>query len=416
MSLAFDKFRFSLVLLYALLALLTVAHHLACDEPYRGSFNTTNATFVFVYLLWFCLAVYHGNELIYIFQDSVGFLFYLAYAPLAFILIRFAPLSFYDSLICHIGLAVCVLHALVYGLYYFAMGTGDLAYDDLVIFNTMLSSSGFTGRLGASGGLLRIDLGLGQLLIIPLAITVKNLIKAEKIFASKSQLCVALVLIAGAILDGHRSLLITMAFALSLVVLLSVVFSQISLSRVLNFTAIMVLSTIALLSAATLLGAFDVNMLVERMSTLFAFDKDDISNEPRLEQIPALLNKIGERPLMGSGFGSHAEVLRNDLRPFMYEVDYLAVVMKLGIIGTILYVGAYVAVLMKGYKLLGRHFDRGVPYVSAGAAYLFYMGTNGGFAMSLFSTLFHVMIMLGITNSFRVGGASRDRAARLAHS
>jgi O-antigen ligase len=171
---------------------------------------------------------------------------------------------------------------------------------------------------------------------------------------------------------------------------------------------ILVMAITALLLVLSFAGIFDVTMFMERIVALF--DQDASGNEARLSQIPALVKKIVERPLIGSGFGSYAEVLRNNERPFMYEVDYLAVVMKLGIVGTILYLGAYCSVLIRGYILLRRHFYRAVPYVSAGVAYLFYMGTNGSFAMSLFSTLFHVMVMLGITNSFKVDTASKDCA------
>ncbi|MHB8058196.1 MAG: O-antigen ligase family protein [Desulfuromonadaceae bacterium] len=416
MSLAFDKVRFLLLLFYSFIALLTVVYYLLYKKAYKDSFNTVSIVFFLIYLFWFCLSVYYNNTLIYIFQDSVGFLFYLAYPLLAFILIRFGSETFYNSLISYIGLAVSALHVFMYGLFYSVMGTGYLTYDNLILFNSMLLNSGFTGRLGASGGLLRIDLGLGQLLLIPFAISVTNIIKAKKISACKSQLSFVLIIILGAILDGHRSLLITMVFALVLQLIFSIKFRQLNFRKFIKFVFTMVLAITLLISIFSITGIYDLSMFYGRISTIFVFDQGDISNEARFGQIPALLKKIAERPLIGSGFGSYAEVLRNDERPFMYEVDYLAIVMKLGIIGTVLYIGAYVAVLMKGYKLLRHNFDRAAPYVSAGAAYLFYMGTNGGFAMSLFSTLLHVMIMLGITNSYKVRTASLIHSNQLVHN
>ena len=398
MSLAFYKFRFFLLLFYAFIGILTGVYYLSYKKMYKDSFNIIVTVFLFIYLFWFSLAVYYNNEFVYIFQDSVGFLFYLAYPPLVFVLIRFASISFYDNLICYIGLAVCVLHVFVYGLFYFIMGSGDLTYDNLILFNLMLLNSGFTGRLGASSGLLRIDLGLGQLLLIPLAISVANIIKAKNISNSKYQFCLVLVIILGAILDGHRSLLIAMALALVLQFIFSIKFRRITLYKFIKLAFIITLAITVLFSIVSFTGIYDFSLFYDRMSTLFVLDYD---NEARLSPISALLKKIAERPLIGSGFGSYAEVLRHDERPFMYEVEYLAIVMKLGIIGAVLYVGSYVVVLIKGYNSLRNNFNRAVPYVSAGAAYLFYMGTNGGFAMSLFSTLFHVMIMLGITNSFK---------------
>jgi len=416
MSLAFDKFRLLLLLFYAIICIITVAYYLVFKKTYKDNFNIIITFFLTIYIFWFCLAVYYHNELFYIFQDSVGFLFYLAYPPLAFILIKFASDTFYDKLISYIGLAISALHAIMYGLFYFVMGIGNLTNDQLILFNLILKQIGFTGRLGASGGLLRIDLGLGQLLLIPLAISVNNIIKAKKVSECKSQLCFVLIIILGAILDGHRSLLITMALALILQFFLSIKYRKLTFIRFFKFVIIMALSLVVLISIFSITGIYDFSAFYDRISTLFVFDQDNVSNEARFGQIPALLKKIVERPLMGNGFGSYAEVLRNDVRPFMYEVDYLATVMKLGIIGTVLYIGAYIAVLIKGYKSLRRNFDRATPYVSAGAAYLFYMGTNGGFAMSLFSTLIHVMIMLGITDSYKVKAASINHTTRLVHN
>ena len=401
MGIAFEKFRLLLLFFYALISILTGAYFLVYKKTYKDSFNIIIAALFFIYLFWLSLAVYYDNILIYIFQDSVGFLFYLAYIPLSFILIRFASVSFYDNIVCYIGLVVAVLHGIIYGLYYLAIGSGDLTNNEILLFNSMLQNVGFSKSLGGAYGLLRIDIGLGQLLIIPFAISVNRILKEKKMLACKYQLSFVSIIIIGAIFNGNRSLLITLSLALGFLLIFSIRYHKITYHRFFMFVFAMVLIITSLLFILKIMGLYDISILYDRMVSLFVFDKYDIGNEARFGQIPALLKKISERPLIGSGFGSYAEILRNDERPFMYEVEYLAIVMKLGVIGAVLYVGSYVVVLIKGYNSLRNNFNRAAPYVSAGAAYLFYMGTNGGFAMSLFSTLFHVMIMLGITNSFK---------------
>ncbi len=402
LGLAFSSFNSLVLIFYASIIALTAGYYFVHKKVLRDPFVPATAVFFYIYLFWFFLSVCHNNNLVYIFQDSVGFLFYLAYLPLSFILIKFSSDLFYENLICYIGLAAALLHITLFGLYFLVMGSSGLNGADVDAFNLMLQSIGFTKDLGGAYGLLRIDIGIGQLLIIPFAISVKNILKAKKITECKSQLSFAVILLIGAIFNGNRSLLLTLALALFLLLIFSIRYHRIAFQKLLKFCFAFALVITLFLLLLNLSGLYDLSMLSDRLITALTFDHDDDSNRMRYIQFFSLIDKISESPLMGSGFGAFADVIRNDERPFMYEVDYLAVIMKLGIFGASLYIGTYIYVLVKGYKLLHHSFDRAVPYVSAGAAYLFYMGANGGFAMSVFSTLLHLMIMLGIANSLKV--------------
>jgi len=145
------------------------------------------------------------------------------------------------------------------------------------------------------------------------------------------------------------------------------------------------------------------------VQTRFDFTGDDPSTAERQAQIPALIDKIEEHPVLGSGFGSSAAYIRSLERPFSYEVDFLATIMKLGLVGGMIYFGTYLVVLIHGWLAGGR---AGLYLLSAGAPFFIYMGTNGNQAMSTDSAVFHIFIFLLI--AFAVAQTHRPRQAAAA--
>jgi hypothetical protein len=65
--------------------------------------------------------------------------------------------------------------------------------------------------------------------------------------------------------------------------------------------------------------------------------------------------------------------------------------MKLGIVGSVLYFGAYLCMLNRSRRGGGA---LGYILFCVGLAFLFYMGTNGNSAMSTDSAVFHMFIFL----------------------
>jgi hypothetical protein len=57
-------------------------------------------------------------------------------------------------------------------------------------------------------------------------------------------------------------------------------------------------------------------------------------DSPRYEQFYSLLKLFLQNPLLGSGFGSNAEIIRSSEAPFSYELTYMALLAKVGIIGS----------------------------------------------------------------------------------
>jgi hypothetical protein len=93
------------------------------------------------------------------------------------------------------------------------------------------------------------------------------------------------------------------------------------------------------LLAAGLLGAASVsdsddlesvwNTVVDRVGTTFS---DDSAGD-RVDQFGPLLAGWESAPVLGRGFGSVASVVRSEQAPYLYELTYVALLMKLGGVG-----------------------------------------------------------------------------------
>ena len=72
------------------------------------------------------------------------------------------------------------------------------------------------------------------------------------------------------------------------------------------------------------------------------------SNAIKMEQIGHLLNKWKESPVIGHGYGSYVEgYLRSEEAPFSYEMQFFALLMKIGIVGLLIWVVFFVIQLIE---------------------------------------------------------------------
>ncbi|UGB01005.1 hypothetical protein LRS40_14945 [Leclercia sp. G3L] len=61
------------------------------------------------------------------------------------------------------------------------------------------------------------------------------------------------------------------------------------------------------------------------------------SDDVRFEQVTWILNTFIENPLFGTGLGGNAQYLRSDIAPWTYEMSLMSLIMKIGIIGCMLF-------------------------------------------------------------------------------
>ena len=88
------------------------------------------------------------------------------------------------------------------------------------------------------------------------------------------------------------------------------------------------------ISCILVVGASLVHFVPE--TRLIDFGDTLDSGDPRMEQARSLLLAWASTPLLGLGFGGEAEVVRSELAPFSYELTYLALFSKVGLIGSLI--------------------------------------------------------------------------------
>ncbi|PKG37972.1 hypothetical protein CXF74_16060 [Psychromonas sp. Urea-02u-13] len=301
------------------------------------------------------------------FLDSAGFPFYLVLLPVALFTIKDTHcLNYFKDTLVNICIAFSVISILIVVFFYYIFGQLDLA--TITAGNTFLS--GFLNlKLGATAGILRVNTNSIQVLFLGLYIV---LAKNNRSF--KDSMIVLLFFIAF-LADGHRA---------GLVVFLMMYFSYLILYK--RFTNIFIVTI------------FSLPIIIYNSASIYKrVDFGSESSSARVEQIGPLIDKISESPIIGSGFGSSASLLRSETRPFMYEMDTLAISMKLGLPFAIIYTLLWFIVLVGNtrFKYNSRTFL--FSFVTL-VGCLFYMSTNGGFYMSPLTTILQFLMFLSFVN------------------
>lgn len=330
--------------------------------------------FTAIYALWSLLALYYGNHLNYLFEDSAGFLVYLIFPLFYTYLFRRQMANELTDAIIFAAMVVAIIHIAVFAAYHLVFG--GVSFVSLAAVNSLLDSLGFTWELGASGGVLRANTKCGHFLLLGIGLLYFRFLH------TKQPVCLMLigVLLVGAMLDGHKALIV--AIAIFILFVLPLVFRTFELYPLKWLGPACIIAGVVLLAFALFI---DAESWMERFTAL---ESDSVT--VRIAQIGALLDEIAEKPFLGHGFGAQAAIIRNEGRPFMYEVDFLAVTMKLGLLGALAYFSTYVATV--ALVIFRRRNAYGYVILAIGLAYLFYMGANGGFAMSPISSFFHILL------------------------
>jgi O-Antigen ligase len=112
------------------------------------------------------------------------------------------------------------------------------------------------------------------------------------------------------------------------------------------------------------------------ITALLGLDRGE-SDNGRTLQIGPLLEAWWDNPILGSGFGSHAAMIRSDTAPFSYEMSILALYMKVGIAGAILSYSYFMYLALSFVQSSASLAKRGKRLaVLFGAVYVFYFVFN----------------------------------------
>lgn len=67
------------------------------------------------------------------------------------------------------------------------------------------------------------------------------------------------------------------------------------------------------------------------------------SNSIKIEQMGKLIEKWKDSPIIGHGYGSYVEgYLRSEVAPFSYEMQFFSMIMKIGVLGMIIWIGFFI--------------------------------------------------------------------------
>lgn len=358
-----------------------------------------------IYAYGLFVAAMHSNPMDLALQDAAGFPLYLMF-PVAVMYLRYWSSVQIRRLVLVISQVIAVIHLVAYVVFHVVVG--ELTFATMVAANLWLTSVGFTAEFSASNGLLRVNFGIGPLLVYGLLACVYEVLFAPPCSESSkfrrfSSAIWVLAFGLAIFVEGHRSLIVTAL--LGLIAMSAVVRWRVFLG--IRFIALALLVSVAgvvgFTAVAQSSGALDLNAVGERLASLVDFGGGKLAgDDEREEQFSALLDRIDEAPLSGQGFGSRARVIRSDTRPFMYELDLLAVWMKLGMIFLIGYLALVVgpALYASSILLRRRSVTDLAPVCGFSVALLFHMSSNGGYAMSPFSTFSHIIVFLLLERGF----------------
>jgi hypothetical protein len=331
------------------------------------------ATLSIVYITWIFVAIVRGNYFPYVILDSQGFLLYMGAMPVICLLVVHNHLQAnFIRFIDYCSLTIAGASLLLAVGFFIVLGGIDA--ESIFVINAFLASLGLYWTIDHNFYFLGLYTNTAHLLLLGMALSLYRYQQQHR----HRDILLVLIFLAGIVLDGRRALVIAALIQLMIV-------APSMLAAVPRRQRQLLLFVTTSIIVAVGISSFD--WIVER----FVFSEDDASSATRYAQIPALLAKIFENPIIGGGFGTVADHIRSIERPFSYEVDILATIMKLGVVGSLLYFGAYLYGLAQAKKLGTK---LGIFLLSPGIAFLFYMGTNGNQAMSTDSAVFHIFLFL----------------------
>jgi len=115
-----------------------------------------------------------------------------------------------------------------------------------------------------------------------------------------------------------------------------------------NFALVsFLLLTLVGIVGADLARGSEESVLSRAANRLVTTFSDESANE-RVDQVAPLIAAWLTAPVLGLGMGSSAAFSRSDVAPYLYELTYLALLMKMGVIGVFILMAIIVALMARG--------------------------------------------------------------------
>lgn len=337
----------------------------------------------------------------YILADANGFAFYLLFFPLASTL--GGRQKMYRLLLVYLG-AISVT-ALILTVLYFLSASG--------VINIWFLKQLFLGRMFYGGkigimpdGAYRLFTGNGIFLVTGILTLASLALFGRKIFwphVFGGRRHAALLL--GAIFFAYLAIVASYTRGFWIGIIGALLFLSIWLSfkqRLKLVAGVVVLFLVSEMVFRILFGLSFFNFFGGRLATSVSVEKDPVSLGQRVSQVRVLGGAILRHPFWGTGFGTNFPEYRTQAEvadPYSFELGYLDMVVKFGIVGFAFWALVILLIFAKGLKILLFQFtlktrDRALLVgLLAGLLALLIVGGTSPFLMSAFGIM-HIVVTL----------------------
>jgi hypothetical protein len=335
------------IILFALLGLflLRVVKFFAGEKMPPNNFFGNIAAFIAFSIFFIILGLLKGNDPSYVLKDSLGLLFYIT---------AFMIMPYYSSA----GSVEKLLRVFLFSVFIvnIALIALELAILSGIIPAGVVGAVLLTNNLGfhaeGSGLGVIIRLRSGILCQIAFSILFAMIILGKDKRKPISIWIYFIASLIGLMIMSSRGFWIGSAISAIAIYLWGV--------KGPNIKAMLFLSAAFMMIMLVFAGTANMNThnnILNRAVSSFNFVEDE-SNVIRGEQAYMLKEKISTNPLLGGGFGSTIDGYARSIdQPYYFELDYLAMMMKFGILGFICLGSMFLLVLRKEYSFARRMAD-----------------------------------------------------------
>ena len=184
------------------------------------------------------------------------------------------------------------------------------------------------------------------------------------------------------ILSGRQGLIVGFLISLTIIIIIQAIASLTRTDKNINYVEegkkhiTIVLSTILFFTTLILLANNVVEFIhIDYESLIKGFTEKNKSDVERLGQLSSLLDGWYESPIIGHGNGAVVSLVRNDLRPWRYELGYVLRLNNMGLLGTSIHCFSLLLIcinLFKNFYQTGKIF-----YISSLAGLLSLLVADG---------------------------------------
>ncbi|WP_339060912.1 O-antigen ligase family protein [Tepidibacillus marianensis] len=338
----------------------------------------------------------NGNKIGFIIGDANGYVFLLTGLGLSFITFSNPSTKlFIKKLVVLCGLILSVLTILIFLFYMFGIDIYSSAYY-LKKYNL-----GFAGI--EVNGEVRIFLRGFIYVVLATFFLLSGLLNHEYIFDRRKDKLSVFIMMITLLLSNTRGIWVSFFIGASIIFTLFNGFGYLKGKAKLFYSFAVkrkLLSIFILLLVITgitfFFGSYIVNTF-ERITSIFDFSQANESNSIRKEQAVKLIAEFFNHPIFGKGFGGTLEsgYVRSVSEPYSFELSYLELLYKLGIVGFSIFVMGLVLFFRAILNLNDKKMN--ITLFAAGISLLFISITNPYIVSSL--GIFYLSLIYAFTNT-----------------